>query len=93
MFDQFGDDPLPYYLEPEFSPDSTPELLKEYPFVLTTGARAYAFFHSENRQMPYLPRTESRPPGGDATRTAPRLGITDGQWCEVANQFGECVPR
>ena len=23
-------------------------------------------------------------------RTAQRLGITDGQWCEVYNQFGSC---
>ena len=37
-FNQFGDDPLPYYLEPEFGPGN-PELMKEYPFILTTGAR------------------------------------------------------
>ena len=88
MFSQFGDDPLPYYQEPDFSPVSTPELAKEYPFVLTTGAREYAFFHSENRQVPYCRElcpdllVEINP------KTAARLGITDGQWCEVWNQFG-----
>ena len=54
MFRQFGEDPLPYYEEPQFSPVSTPEKMEEYPFVLTTGARTYAFFHSEHRQIPRL---------------------------------------
>ena len=38
MFRQFGEDPLPYYEEPQLSPVSTPEKTEEYPFVLTTGA-------------------------------------------------------
>ncbi|MDR2196357.1 MAG: molybdopterin-dependent oxidoreductase [Coriobacteriales bacterium] len=88
---QFGDDPLPYYQEPPFSPVSTPELFEEYPFVLTSGARTYAFFHSEHRQIPYLrelnpdPRVEVHP------KVAARLGIADGQWCRVYNQFGSAV--
>ncbi len=28
--------------------------MEKYPFILTTGARAYAFFHSEHRQIPVL---------------------------------------
>jgi anaerobic selenocysteine-containing dehydrogenase len=39
IFQQYGDDPLPYYEEPQHSPISSPEEFKEYPFVLTTGAR------------------------------------------------------
>ena len=54
MFRQFGEDPLPYYEEPQQSPVSTPELMDEYPFVLTTGARTYAYFHSEGKQIPLL---------------------------------------
>ena len=69
---------------------STPELLEEYPFVLTTGARAYAFFHSENRQIPYCRELNPDPLVEVHPRTAQRLGITDGQWCEVYNQFGSC---
>ena len=88
MFSQFGDDPLPYYQEPDFSPVSTPELAKEYPFVLTTGAREYAFFHSENRQVPYCRELCPDPLVEINPKTAARLGITDGQWCEVWNQFG-----
>ena len=88
MFSQFGDDPLPYYQEPDFSPVSTPELAKEYPFVLTTGAREYAFFHSENRQVPYCRELCPDPLVEINPKTAARLGISDGQWCEVYNQFG-----
>ena len=90
IFEKFGEDPLPYYLEPQYSPESTPELLEEYPFVLTTGARAYAFFHSENRQIPYCRELNPDPLVEVHPRTAQRLGITDGQWCEVYNQFGSC---
>ena len=53
-FLKYGDDPLPYYMEPPFSPVSTPELAEKYPLVLTTGARTYTYFHSEGRQIPFL---------------------------------------
>ncbi len=88
-FQQFGDDPLPYYEEPDFSPISTPELLKDYPFVLTTGARTYAFFHSEHRQIPRLRELNPNPLVEINPQTAQKLGIVDGQWCRVYNQFGE----
>ncbi|MGB9662798.1 MAG: molybdopterin-dependent oxidoreductase, partial [Moorellaceae bacterium] len=41
LFEAWGDDPLPYYEEPPYSPYSTPELAREYPFILTTGARMW----------------------------------------------------
>ena len=88
MFAQFGDDPLPYYEEPQYSPLNTPELLDEYPYVLTTGARAYAFFHSENRQIPFCRELNPDPLVEINPKTAAKLGIADGQWCEVWNQFG-----
>lgn len=50
----WGQKPLPYFEEPPMSPYSQPELYKEYPLVLTTGARHYESFHSEHRQMSRL---------------------------------------
>ncbi len=91
-FNQFGEDPLPYYEEPEFGP-ADPELMKEYPYILTTGARTTAFFHSEHRQIARLrelcpdPITEINPV------TAKKLGITDGQWVRLTSPFGECVQK
>ena len=53
MYKQFGEDPLPYYEEPQRSPVSTPELMEEYPFVLTTGAVSYTHLDVYKRQDPF----------------------------------------
>ncbi|NTU88388.1 MAG: molybdopterin-dependent oxidoreductase [Actinobacteria bacterium] len=90
IFQQFGEDPLPYYEEPAYSPVQTPELMKDYPFVLTTGARTFAFFHSENRQIPFCRELNPDPLVEINPKRAAELGIADGQWCEVWNQFGSC---
>ena len=39
MYEQFGENPLPYYEDPAYGPERTPELMEKYPFILTTGAR------------------------------------------------------
>ena len=91
MFRQFGDDPLPYYEEPQLSPVSTPEKMEEYPFVLTTGARTYCYFHSEGKQIPYLREMNPDPLIEINPEDALKHGIADGQWVEVASPFGKCV--
>jgi anaerobic selenocysteine-containing dehydrogenase len=92
-FAQFGEDPLPYYEEPPYSPVSTPEIAAEYPFVLTTGARTTAFFHSEHRQIAYLRELHPDPIVEVNPATAARLGIQEGQWVRLWSQFGECVQK
>ena len=91
MFRQFGEDPLPYYEEPQLSPVSTPEKMEEYPFVLTTGARTYCYFHSEGKQIPYLREINPDPLIEINPEDALKHGIADGQWVEVASPFGKCV--
>ncbi len=91
MFRQFGEDPLPYYEEPQFSPVSTPDKMEEYPFVLTTGARTYCYFHSEGKQIPYLREMNPDPLIEINPEDALKHGIADGQWVEVASPFGKCV--
>ena len=91
MFRQFGEDPLPYYEEPQLSPVSTPEKMEEYPFVLTTGARIYCYFHSEGKQIPYLREMNPDPLIEINPEDALKHGIADGQWVEVASPFGKCV--
>jgi anaerobic selenocysteine-containing dehydrogenase len=83
-------DPLPSFEEPMPGPVATPELLEEYPLVLTTGARNWSLFHSEHRQIPHL-----RALHPDATiqvnpLTAKKYGLKDGDWCWVENQRGRC---
>ena len=91
MFRQFGVDPLPFYEEPQLSPVSTPEKMEEYPFVLTTGARTYCYFHSEGKQIPYLREINPDPLIEINPQDALKLGIADGQWVRVSNPFGSCV--
>jgi len=88
VFEKFGEDPLPYYMEPQYSPVSTPELTEKYPLVLTTGARSYAFFHSENRQIPFCRETNPDPIFEINPEDAKKYGVIDGQWCQLENQFG-----
>lgn len=89
VFAHFGEDPLPYYMEPKYGPVSSPELMEEYPFILTSGARTYSYFHSEHRQIPLLRELNPDPLLEIHPDDAKRLGITDGQWVEIWNQFGE----
>lgn len=51
---QYGFDSLPTYKEPVESPLSTPELAKQYPLVLNSGARLLMFTHSKLRELPSL---------------------------------------
>ena len=88
LLQQWGQKPLPYYAEPPMSPVSQPEVAEEFPFILTTGARHYEFFHSEHRQMPRL-RAKHPVPWFDINpETALELGIDDGQWCWIESPIG-----
>jgi len=49
-----GFDPLPNYREPSESPISSPEKVKDYPLIITTGGRVPVFRHSELRNIPIL---------------------------------------
>jgi anaerobic selenocysteine-containing dehydrogenase len=93
FYSQLGLSPLPYFEEPSPGPVSTPELLDEYPLILTTGARQWASFHSEHRQIPHL-----RALHPDATvymhpSAAEKCGVDTGDWVWVENQRGRCKRR
>lgn len=89
----YGDDPLPYYQEPPFSPVSTPELAEEYPLVLTTGARTYVSFHSEHRQITPLRDMHPWPLLDVHPATAEKLGLKDGDWAWIETQWGRCTQK
>jgi anaerobic selenocysteine-containing dehydrogenase len=52
IFEKHGYDPLPTYIEPPESPLSSPELIKEYPLILITGARYMEYYHSQGHHIP-----------------------------------------
>jgi anaerobic selenocysteine-containing dehydrogenase len=75
-----GYDPLPYYVENYKTPVSTPDLLQDYPLNLITGGRHIAYFHSNNRQIPWLRELEPMPRLDIHPRTAEKLGIKENDW-------------
>jgi anaerobic selenocysteine-containing dehydrogenase len=83
------EDPLPYFKEPVFSPYSTPELWKSYPFVLTTGARKVTSFHSEHRQNAVLREIDPWPQLEVNPEDAAELGITEDCWVAIENWLGQ----
>lgn len=89
-FETFNDDPLPYYMEPPFSPVSTPGKMQQYPFILTSGARRYTTFHTEQYQEPQMREIDPLPCTEINPEDAERLGIKNGDWIEISTPFGHC---
>ncbi|MDF1592278.1 MAG: molybdopterin-dependent oxidoreductase [Desulfobacterales bacterium] len=76
---RLGYDPLPTFHEPVESPVSRPDLAKQYPYVLMTGARTKGYTHSRFRQLESLKNLYPDPLVELNTQTARRLGIRTGQ--------------
>ena len=96
LYPNWGEDALPYYEEPHFSPFSemmTDEEKAEYPLILTTGARNLAMFHSEHRQIPSLRQINPWPLVEIHPADAEQYGIQDGDWVAIENMFGRCVEK
>jgi anaerobic selenocysteine-containing dehydrogenase len=83
-----GEDPLPSYREPSESPVSTPEVAREYPFIITTGGRVPVFRHSELRNIPVLREIVPELMASIHPDAARALGISDGDTVVVESQRG-----
>ena len=88
LYESWGEDPLPYYEEPNYSQISKPEFAGQYPLISTSGSRRYSSFHSEHRQVPSLRQIDPWPWVQINPETAAEYGITKGDWVEVYNMFG-----
>jgi len=91
--EKMGYDPLPSYQEPPESPLSRPDLAKEFPYVLTTGARIAVFYHSEYRQLPKLRRGGKEPQVEIHPETAKRHGIAERDWVVISSPRGSIRQR
>ena len=63
LYRYWGLDTTPFHTEPPEGPLSTPELMDEYPLILTCGGRSFEFFHSEHRQLPTMRELHPQPRG------------------------------
>jgi anaerobic selenocysteine-containing dehydrogenase len=67
---------------------SRPDLVKEYPLILSTGRRSPAFFHSEHRMIPWLRNIDPDPIVEINPGTAEKYGIGNGEWIWIENWQG-----
>ena len=93
LLEKWGYDPLPTFREPPESPVSKPELYKQFPYILITGARSPGFFHTENRQIPWLRELHEDPVVEIHPATAEKEGIKDGQWIVIESARGKVRQR
>ena len=87
--ERMGYEPLPSYKEPPESPLSTPDILKKFPYILTTGSRRLEFFHSEHRQIKSLRKLRPDPQAEMHPEAAAAHGINNGDWVVVASPRGK----
>jgi len=83
-------EPLPNYEEPPFTPISQPDLVKEYPLILSTGRRSAVYFHAEHRNIPWLRALDPDPVVEIHPDTAKACGIHNGEWVWIENWLGRC---
>jgi anaerobic selenocysteine-containing dehydrogenase len=92
LLEKLGYDPLPQYRETPESPYST-GLCKQYPNILITGARSPGFFHTENRQVPWLRELHRDPVVEIHPEAAKKEGINEGHWVIVESPRGKVRQR
>jgi anaerobic selenocysteine-containing dehydrogenase len=93
IMEKWGYDPLPNYLEAPESPVSKPEMVKEYPYILITGARSPVFFTSEHRMIDWLREIVPDPIVEIHPEVAGKLGINNGQWVFIESPRGRIKQR
>jgi anaerobic selenocysteine-containing dehydrogenase len=86
--EEAGFDPLPTHREPSQSPVRTPELAKEYPLILITGARMREYTHSQLRNMTQMRRRAPEPLAEVHPSTARKYDIINGEMIWVETRKG-----
>ena len=83
-----GEDPVPDYIEPSWSKYRTPDLAKEYPLVLTSGARKRPYWHTSYRELKTLRWQHQYPLLTINPEDARSLGIVDGEMVYIETPLG-----
>jgi anaerobic selenocysteine-containing dehydrogenase len=88
ILEGWGRDPLPKYTEIPESPVSRPDLAREYPYILNAGLRTPTFFHSANRQVPWLREIRPDPVVEIHPDTARKHGLKEMDWVWIESPRG-----
>ena len=78
ILEKYGYDPLPVYQEPAPSPYTTPDLFRDYPFIMITGTRSLPLYHGLGLQIPKFRRLHPEPLLEISPSAAERLGLSEG---------------
>ena len=92
LCEQWGYEPLPVYHELEETPASAPEMLGEYPLVLTTAHEA-DYVHSQDRYVTQIRQSRPDPLVSIHPETAAALGIAEGDAVYIENPRGRITQR
>jgi len=88
VMDKLKYDPLPGFVDPPETTWSNPDLARQFPVQLITGARIKSFFHSENRQTGPLRSKHPDPLIEIHPKKAKEKGIANGDWVKVSSPRG-----
>jgi anaerobic selenocysteine-containing dehydrogenase len=78
-----GYDPLPDYVEPPYSPLSTPELARDYPLIMISGTRSVEYYSTLGIDLDRLRRRRPWPTLEMGEATAAGYGLSDGDWVRI----------
>ncbi len=84
---------MPTYMGCSESEFETPELVEEYPIVLTTGGGFMPYHHSEHFQMQGIRYLYPDPYFSINPKLAEELGIEYGDWCWIETRRGRIKMR
>ncbi len=87
LCERWGYEPLPVYHEPEETPLSAPEMLKEYPLVLTNEHEPN-YVHSQDRYLHEIRAKKPEPLVNIHPQTAASLGIAEGDMVFIETKRG-----
>jgi len=88
LLKRHGYDPLPVYQEPTEGPIGSPELVKDFPLVLTTGTRIQSTFRSQHLNIPGLLKLQDKPNILIHPEDAEKRGIENGDRVWVKTRRG-----
>jgi len=87
LCEKWGYEPMPVYHEPDETPVSSPELLAEYPLILTS-AHEDEYFHSQDRYLENIRKLSPDPLVTIHPEIAAKLGIHEGDSVFIENKRG-----
>lgn len=86
--EKFGYDPLPAYREPFENPVEQSGVVKEYPLILTTGARNLCFTHTQMRNIESIRKEAPGPSAEIHPDTARLYNVRDGEMIIISTKRG-----